>query len=224
MEKSVFTGHKDVVNCICSTRLTPTFVFCSGSDDKTVRLWDTRTGKKCIKCITGCFDSGVVSIKISPSFEHIMYVATSTALFTFDLRREGLIVKDPICKVESAVRNEGDNDYKSVNIFDDINAIDLSPKEDHVAVVDDSNNVILIPILNSADGVLSNLDENNSMNKGLNPYKRLTRVHRNIVNAVMFNKSNPRQVLTGGFDSQCCLWDVSSLKPLSSHLFEQKQR
>ena len=49
-------------------------------------------------------------------------------------------------------------------------------------------------------------------------YKRIgvTRGHTNLVNALAFKSGNGRELVTGGFDCSCYLWDTSTGKPKAS--------
>ena len=72
--KHVLIGHSDIINCVAISPNGQTIV--SGSDDKTIRVWDSRSGKllRVLKAHTGeiIFGIGVLSVAISPDGQTLM--------------------------------------------------------------------------------------------------------------------------------------------------------
>lgn len=185
------SGHKRSINCMTIDKHHDSLLL-SGSDDKTVRLWDLRTSKS-QKCIAGCFEAGIESIAFCRSNRNILCVASEKSLFTFDIRFEGILHKTPISVQKDA--------------FEDINQIVSHPKENSVAVADDSGNISIVPI--SLDGIISD-------NSAFNRHKRLSRLHNNLIGAVAFRPTNPGELVSGGFDCVAAIWDVGRGRPVTS--------
>ncbi len=185
---SRLTGHKKSVSCITVNPADNNNLI-SGSDDRTVRMWDVRnTTNKSTKCIAGCFNSGIESMTFVN--EHFLCVASGTSLFSFDVRFDGVLQRTPLSSV--------------VDSFEEINQIVSHPKDSLIAVADDSGAVTTVPV--SSTGVLSD-------NSSFSRYKKLSRVHTNIVGSVAFRRPNPSELTSGGFDS---VWDVARGRPTAS--------
>lgn len=175
--RRVLKGHKECLNCIDATTSSRNLI-ASGSDDKSVRLWDIRTNKA-IKCIVQCFESSVEAVKFSISDDNILYAASSNSLFSFDLRKDGIILKSPVSvTTDSAI--------------DEINTIAVNLGGNFIAVGDDS-------------GVATILETNNL--KAYKP-KRLNG-HSSLVNAIAFNPANSSSFVSGGFDCLLSTWDLN---------------
>jgi WD40 repeat protein len=176
--KRILKGHKECLNCVDSTTSSRNLI-ATGSDDKSVRLWDIRTNKA-IKCVVQCFESPVEAVKFSVSEDHLLYAASSNSLFTFDLRKDGIIMKSPTSVITDAATDE-------------INTIAVNLSGDFVAVGDDS-------------GIATILETNNL--KAYKP-KRLNG-HNSLVNAMAFSPVNPNSFVTGGFDCLLSTWDLDN--------------
>ena len=125
------SGHKACINCVDGTTIARSLI-ATGSEDKTVRIWDVRVDKA-IKCITQCFESSVEAVKFGISDDYTIYAASDRVLFSFDLRTEGIVMKSPITIAENAAT-------------DDINCLDVSSDGNFIAVADDAG---IITIVNS---------------------------------------------------------------------------
>lgn len=123
------SGHKACINCIDGTTISRNLI-ATGSDDKSIRIWDIRANKA-IKCITQCFESSVEAVKFSVSDDNTIYAASDRILFSFDLRTNGIIVKSPIMMTDNAATDE-------------INCIDVKPDGDFLAVADDAGIITII--------------------------------------------------------------------------------
>lgn len=188
-------GHKGAVNCLQVSADGKYLV--SGSDDQTVRVWDL-TSCKATKCLVGCFESDIESIRFGKE-PSILYVACTKGVYAFDLRQEGLICRTPLAEV---AMSEGG---------DEVSNIAINIKGDTLAVAMDSGVINLIPM--KANGLFCD-------NAGATRYKRLSRVHINIVSTVTFKKNNPRELLSGGFDYTACIWEADRGKPKLSMGFK----
>eukprot|EP01126_Amoeba_proteus_P036176 TRINITY_DN3676_c0_g3_i1.p1 TRINITY_DN3676_c0_g3~~TRINITY_DN3676_c0_g3_i1.p1 ORF type:complete len:375 (+),score=83.05 TRINITY_DN3676_c0_g3_i1:77-1201(+) len=126
--KQNLTGHTDTV--LCLHRNHGSSCLFSGSEDRTVRVWDLRVGKS-VKLFTP-FESGVNSIRVSPVDEKMVYVSSGRKVFGFDLRDPKVIMKD------SKVVYECNKD--------EINQIDIDPTGNYLATCDDACEVKIINI------------------------------------------------------------------------------
>ena len=125
------SGHRASINCIDGTTIARSLI-ATGSEDKTVRIWDIRADRA-IKCITKCFKSSVEAVKFGISDDYTIYAASDRVLFSFDLRTDGIVVKSPIMIARNAAT-------------DDINCLDMSSDGNFIAVADDAG---VITIVNS---------------------------------------------------------------------------
>ncbi|KAF9938190.1 WD repeat-containing protein 53 [Modicella reniformis] len=102
----------------------------SGSDDKTCRIWDIRTGKV-HKALTG-FESSVTATAFTPTDAHTIYVVSGDKIITFDLRMESLILKT----------SQSTNVYAGAK--DEINQIQVNHLATYLAACDDSGDVRIL--------------------------------------------------------------------------------
>eukprot|EP00602_Paraphysomonas_sp_CaronLab_P004435 CAMPEP_0185034930 /NCGR_PEP_ID=MMETSP1103-20130426/25407_1 /TAXON_ID=36769 /ORGANISM="Paraphysomonas bandaiensis, Strain Caron Lab Isolate" /LENGTH=281 /DNA_ID=CAMNT_0027571781 /DNA_START=18 /DNA_END=860 /DNA_ORIENTATION=+ len=79
----------------------------------------------------------------------------------------------------------------------DLSSISFHPKDSVVAVGDD-NGVISLVNIDTGDVI-----------------RRLSRVHSSVIGAAEFSPFNPKVLVSGGFDSLCCSWDVLRGRPAS---------
>ncbi len=187
-------GHKGSVTCLQHNAQEQTLL--SGSEDQTVRLWDLRT-QRTAKCMAG-FVADIEAVRYGYD-KSVVHVATSNALFSYDLRFEGLLTREPLSQVNFS---EGG---------DEVSSIALNSKGDTLAVAMDSGVINLLAMKNT--GLFCE-------NAGATRYKRLTRVHSNIVSTIQFKKNNPRELLSGGFDYIGCVWDIDKGRPKASTVFQ----
>jgi WD40 repeat protein len=192
--KRVLEGHKDSVTCLDGSAAAA--LLFSGSDDKTVRMWDLRSNR-CCKCLLGCFEGPIEAVRLSRKSDHILYCASSDAIFSFDIRSEKVLQRDPLSIVKSCVEGE-------------INALAINSKDEYVAFADDSNSIKIVST--SRDGVMN---EHAAYAK----VRTISRIHQNIVSTLSFKSNNPRELLSGGFDYMACIWDVGTGKPKTTTKF-----
>ena len=86
---SQYSGHKDSINCILNH---PLGLF-TGSDDKTVRLWDIRV-PHAVKCICGDIYDGVSCLSAFPGDDNLICVGFDTVCLVYDMRKPGILVKE----------------------------------------------------------------------------------------------------------------------------------
>ena len=79
----VFTGHfNENINCV-SWHPNCNYIF-TGSDDKTVRMWDVHSGN-CVRLLSGCA-AGVNKVKVSPSGQFVAGADYSGTVHIWDVR------------------------------------------------------------------------------------------------------------------------------------------
>ena len=86
---SQYSGHKDSINCILNH---PLGLF-TGSDDKTVRLWDIRV-PHAVRCICGDIYDGVSCLSAFPGDDNLICVGFDTVCLVYDMRKPGILVKE----------------------------------------------------------------------------------------------------------------------------------
>lgn len=187
-------GHKAAVTSIQVNADLSCLV--SASEDGTVRIWDLQN-ERTKKCITGCFSEDIENVRIGAARGSI-YVACTKNLYLFDAGCEGIIVRE--AKGQIGLSDGGD----------EVSNIAVNIKGDMLAVAMDSGVINLIPL--KPDGQFCD-------NAGSTRYRRLTRVHTNIVSTVTFKRNNPRELLSGSFDYSACIWEADRGKPKASTKF-----
>jgi WD40 repeat protein len=150
---------------------------------------------KAIKCIVG-FEGAIESIKLSFVNPHLIYVASLSTLYAFDISCEGVIIKKSTSKV---------------TLEYEINTFCVHPNGKYIGVTDDNCDILLIDLSN--DGQILDIKKT---------YRILSRFHTNIIGSLSFkNKINSNELLSGGFDYQCCLWDLNTFRRIQTMNFEQ---
>ena len=72
--------------------------FMTGSEDKTVRLWDLRLNRA-VRCLCGDIYDEVGCLSTYPGNEHMVCVGCDNAVLLYDLRNPGIIVKDAVSAI-----------------------------------------------------------------------------------------------------------------------------
>ncbi len=173
----------------------------TGSEDRTVRLWDSHNGRA-IKCFHNCFCEDIEAVLFHPTENNFVIVASGDQIFSFDIRSQGILCSTPLDCLGN--RKDVDGDF-----FQSINAMSINPHIGTIAISDDSCSTYLVP-----------LDENGHFDHS-KPIKSLKRIHNNIIGSISFNP-NPKlhEVFTGGYDCQGCLWDLNRHRPLRTLEFQ----
>jgi len=160
----------------------------SGSEDKTVRLWDCQQ-RKGVKCMLECFDTAIEGVSYSKRENHIVHAVTSRNFYSFDTRMEGnILMKIPTIRIDNLVNT-------------DINALVSHHDGGMLAIGDDA-------------GVVSVYDIDNS-NCGIILKRKYEQVHSNLVSALSFSTINS-SIASGGFDCVTCSWDIDTGAVISS--------
>ncbi|KAF9316581.1 WD repeat-containing protein 53 [Podila horticola] len=109
------------------------WMLASGSEDKTCRIWDIRSGKV-HKALTG-FESSVTTTSFTPADSHTLYVGSGQKIYTYDLRMEAMILS----ATESATKV-----YDGAE--DEINQIQVNHRATYLASCDDSGDVRVLDL------------------------------------------------------------------------------
>jgi len=184
-------GHNRPITCFASTKNdNEKRILASGSEDRTVRLWDCNE-QKSVKCFHKCFPGDIESIQFHPLKPYLLYVASGNRMFSFDIRNDAILQSTAFSMAEG---------------FDDINCININHNGTQLAIADDSSLVYLM-----------RLNEDGSFQPMGKQTRALQRVHENMVGTVSFANINKKnQIYTGGYDYICCNWDVDRCRPIKS--------
>jgi WD40 repeat protein len=190
IESKQYKGHKKQINCL-DINYHNENIIASGSDDKTIRIWDTRTNKT-TKCIANCgFKSSIESLNFNVKNDYNLFASSGQDIFSFDLRMEGLILKEYVQMIDNLTDNN------------EINVMVSHRKGQYIAIADDSGTATVVDISTGRIEIES-------------IKKQLSKVHKSIVSALAFRPNNNREIATGGFDCLSCSWDFSSGRALST--------
>jgi len=123
------SGHRGPITCADCADTVVGSLLATGSEDKTIRLWDLRSDRawKSISN-TSLFQQEIGSILVH---ENYVYCSNSTSLYVFDIRNELLVIKQPSQVYENMAS-------------DDINSISLNANNNILAVSDDHGTISLI--------------------------------------------------------------------------------
>lgn len=187
-------GHKKPVTCLESDRCS---VLISGSSDRTCRLWDLKSHKT-FKCIYGCFDDEIEMVRLG-SEAHIVYVQSGNTIQSFDMRYDGLLSKQPIASLRLNIDGDG------------ISTIALNSRKNLLAIGMDSGNINLVHVDKAGEFCAD---------KGETRYRKLSRVHSNVLSTVIFREDHQTELLSGGFDYTAAVWDIGRGRPKASLVFQ----
>jgi len=179
-------GHKSSVSTLM-TGFHHDILF-SGGEDNTVRLWDCRTNRS-NKCILNCIQKPVSKISVFPDDLNHILVASGPSLLMFDMRKyeKSILIRE--------------EDTSITACSEEINDVDIQNISKHlIAAADDCGNISIIE----------------KTSNGLQITRRLSRVHTNICSCVAFHPRLRYDLVSGGFDSTICFWDISRGRPKGS--------
>ncbi|KAG0345840.1 WD repeat-containing protein 53 [Podila humilis] len=104
----------------------------SGSEDKSCRIWDIRSGKV-HKALSG-FGSSVTTTSFTPVDTHTLYVGSGESIYTYDLRMEAIILD-----TDSATKIYGGAE-------DEINQVQVNYRGTYLASCDDAGDVRVLDL------------------------------------------------------------------------------
>ena len=140
-------GHKGLVNTL-DTHFTEHHLFASGSEDCSVRLWDLRGGAKTVKCLLGS-SHPIAAVMFDPKDSNILYsVMNGCNLCISDIRKEGLIDREPLSTIEF-----------ELSVGCDVNSTCVHKKENVVAIADDEK-VTIVDLIQQRQRVFTRVHSN----------------------------------------------------------------
>ena len=114
--QSSLRGHKAAVNAVAFESEN---IFATGSDDSTVRVWDLRTHKS-TRCMFGCFNGKAVdSVTFGGHERHcgqVLYAAAGQHIYGFDLRKDGVLDKQPQLAVRACAEGSSDTEVECLGL------------------------------------------------------------------------------------------------------------
>lgn len=205
---TLLRGHKGNVNAV---EVQDAFVFASGSDDKTLRIWDIRQSpQRAQYCLCECFPAAVDSMTFHPKEQHALYAASGSQIFVFDLRSFGasgsIVQRSPLCVIDIYAEDAAQGPEGADGVVE-INTIKIHPKGDHLAVGDDRGKVVIMERNRTPGAGPAAWQLSKCLSRG---------VHSSIIGSVAFRPNSVRELMSGGFDCIACSWDFGLGKPLAS--------
>ena len=179
-----FIGHTNSINCVSVSE--DSRIVITGSDDRTIRVFDCRE-RKAVQCIAGYFNDSVNNITFGRSSMDIIS-SCGPIISTFDLRR-----------TERVIINEASFSI-TTNSNEEVSAIDvkISPGKGlrcNVAIGDDSGTISLLDLTNG---------------KLVKSYRN---IHTNICSSLAYHPHSFNFMVSGGFDCRLLFWDVTKRQP-----------
>jgi len=115
------------------------------------------------------------------------------------MRYDGLLSKHPTASIRLNIDG------------DEISTIALNSRNDLLAIGMDSGNINLVHV-DKAGRFCAD--------RGGTRYRKLSRVHSNVLSTVIFRDDNQTELLSGGFDYTAALWDIGRGRPKASMVFQ----
>ncbi|KAJ8903670.1 hypothetical protein NDN08_004772 [Rhodosorus marinus] len=168
----------------------------SGGSDGTVRLWDWPRGLRSVKCVfvgRGQQVSAVVSSEVEP---HRLFVAAECDVREYDLRKEGVVLREFRWKNSLGSSAE-----------DEVNSLAVNEKGTYLASCDDAGDVAVLDLSGAAAEC--------SRNPNAIRWKRMRKQHSNIASSVAFRRGTVWELLSGSFDCSVLGWDFGRGKTTS---------
>lgn len=129
--RSSLRGHKDSVQCLCSSD--DQQCIASGSSDGTCRLWDLRAEHRSVRAAS--VGGEVTGVALMPRQGHMLLASCGTELLAFDLRSSRVILR------------EADAAFRSAGIArEEINQVVIDSSGSQAAIAEDSGAVHLLDL------------------------------------------------------------------------------
>jgi WD40 repeat protein len=170
-------GHKKAVNCL-DVSFHEEHLLASGSDDRSARIWDTRTNKS-VRCVLGCFSGSVESICFDRFEDRKIYCSSGRDLYAFDLRCERVMLSAP------------SQSWPGI-ATDDVSSIKSSGATSQLAFSDDN-------------GALTVFSPNAPTSS---PLKQFPDTHKSILSSLSYRPPAYDEIVSGGFDCRVSIWNA----------------
>lgn len=204
MDRLCYFGHKGAILDLITSSVTDTVssvtdssYVITTSDDLTIRLWNcsssSSSSSHAMKCYCGYGQEPINSLLCHPTNPHLFLGANSSTIFQFDMNSPGILSRDHIALFTLPSPSSSSGECSEISCFT------LHPTDPNLLVIGDDDGVISLFHLQSQTIT-----------------KRLARVHSNLLGRVSFSPINPNILLSGGFDSICCAWDIRRGRPFSN--------
>jgi WD40 repeat protein len=209
-----FSGHRKAISCVkikeyvskceeLNSVKSKLLVF-TGSEDSTVRIWDS-SSQKPIKCFTQCFKGLEVDLlEFHPTNSAVLFVVCGNQLFAINFQLSSAVIERSVLDTF--------NDHSGI-ISGDINSLAIHGEKLQMAISDDSCMIYLIPFCH--EGLfLPPAAAASSTSSSF--YPSLRRIHTNIIYSLLFtNNTRKEELFSGGFDFCLCLWDLDGRNRLN---------
>jgi WD40 repeat protein len=193
-QRLCYFGHKRAILDVTISCVADPPVIVTTSDDLTIRLWNPLpSSPNAIKCYCGFGQESVDSLLFHPNQSHLFLGATTSSIIQFDLNSPGIITREHVTLF--TLTSSSSTETNEIACFT------LHPTDSNLLVISDDDGVIYLFRLESQSIT-----------------KRLARVHSNLLGKLSFNPMNPSILISGGFDSICCAWDIRRGRPCSNIL------
>ena len=201
-----FSGHKDSVTCV---EYSPSLsLLASSSDDSSVRLWDARAARCCVRCITGCFDKNPVQLVAwappQGPMPNSLFAACGRDVLAFDLRAsEGLLLRTASLALADVCSPGEDGD-------DEISSLHVQPKGGGlIAAADDSGAVQLLELMSTAAQAGGAEGASGGRVVSLERKGRLASGHQSVCVGAMFRPTTAHDLVSGALDGPLAGWYLS---------------
>lgn len=198
---SLLRGHRGSVNCLAVGRFDDKLLI-SGSDDKTVRMWDLRmNGARAARCFMGFAEPiNALSEDCSQGPASRIYIASGNSVYCVDSRGQSDVLSSEHKVVES-VNMERTCVYKAA---DEVSALCCRDNGSALLASDDSGVVMEITMHSDADG-----NERDRVRRAL-PSR-----HSSLVSTCCYGSDSSNgdwSAFSGGMDCMLCRYQFSSLQ------------